>query len=78
MGYMAEENTASKTANTKKLTHNAKDDQTISAREDYIRYGENLPDNNFCNELIRDKNLETIFIVVESSFANPALNVVMT
>jgi D-ribose pyranose/furanose isomerase RbsD len=57
---MAEENTASKTADTEKLTHNAKDDQTISAREDYVRYGEYLPYNNFCNELIRGENLETI------------------
>jgi hypothetical protein len=71
---MAEENTASKTADTEKLTHDAKDDKTISAS---VRYGENLPDNNFCNELIRDENLESINIV-EYSFAKPALNAVMT
>jgi hypothetical protein len=42
-------------------------------------YGENLPDNNFCNELVRDENLESIINnTAESSFANPALNVVMT
>jgi hypothetical protein len=75
---MAEENIASKTDDTEKLTYMENDDKTISAWEDYVRYDENLPDNNLCNELIRDENLESIINIVECSFTNPARNVVMT
>jgi hypothetical protein len=74
---MAEKNTASKIADTENLTHKAKDDINHFCMGGLCQVW-NQPDNNFCNELIRDEDLESIINPVETSFANPALNAVMT